>query len=238
MSKTCAICGQKLSFNNQGYSVGKEKICSDDNNYLIKALGYKLPLGIKDTVKVELDKGRLPFKEAKNLIEQQKLKDSIEHQKTLNQLRQQSEIVKKEAVVTPAPKNVGPISEPEPEPEAVDNANQELKSENNTSSSQTDETANVTEQSVQEEKISKLEKAVKVTSMIGSVINSMRQPHCPKCRSTNVQAVGQHRKGFSVGKAVAGTALSGGLGAIAGFAGKNTKKVDMICMNCGKKFRF
>lgn len=236
MSKTCAICGQKLSFNNQGYSVGKEKICSDDNNYLIKALGYKLPLGIKDTVKVELDKGRLPFEEAKNLIEQQKLKDSIEHQKTLNQLRQQSEIVKKEAVVTSAPKNVGPVSEPEPE--IVDNANQELKSENNTYSSQPDETANVTEQPVQEEKASKLEKTIKVTSMIGSVINSMRQPHCPKCRSTNVQAVGQHRKGFSVGKAVAGTALSGGLGAIAGFAGKNTKKVDMICMNCGKKFRF
>lgn len=236
MSKTCAICGQKLSFNNQGYSVGKEKICSDDNNYLIKALGYKLPLSIKDTVKVELDKGRLPFEEAKNLIEQQKLKDSIEHQKTLNQLRQQSEIVKEEAVVTSAPKNVEPVSEPEPK--VVDNANQELKSDNNTYSSHPDETANVTEQSVHEEKTSKLEKAVKVTSMIGSVINSMRQPHCPKCRSTNVQAVGQHRKGFSVGKAVAGTALSGGLGAIAGFAGKNTKKVDMICMNCGKKFRY
>lgn len=236
MSKTCAICGQKLSFNNQGYSVGKEKICSDDNNYLIKALGYKLPLSIKDTVKVELDKGRLPFEEAKNLIEQQKLKDSIEHQKTLNQLRQQSEVVKKEAVVTSAPKNGGPVSEPDAE--VVDNANQELKSENNTYSSQTEETANVTEQPVQEEKTSKLEKTVKVTSMIGSVINSIRQPHCPKCRSTNVQAVGQHRKGFSVGKAVAGTALSGGLGAIAGFAGKNTKKVDMICMNCGKKFRF
>ena len=161
MSKTCAICGQKLSFNNQGYSVGKEKICSDDNNYLIKALGYKLPLSIKDTVKVELDKGRLPFEEAKNLVEQQKLKDSIEHQKTLNQLRQQSEIVKKEAVVTSAPKNVGPISEPEPEPEAVDNANQELKSENSTYSSQTDETANFTEQPVQEEKNKQVRKDCK-----------------------------------------------------------------------------
>lgn len=68
-----------------------------------------------------------------------------------------------------------------------------------------------------------------------------KAPRCPKCKSTNVQAVGQHKKGFSVGKAVVGTVLTGGLGAVgvlAGFAGKKTKKIDMICMDCGKQFKF
>lgn len=65
-----------------------------------------------------------------------------------------------------------------------------------------------------------------------------RQVRCPRCRSTNVQVVGQHKKGFSVGKAAAGVALTGGIGSLAGFAGKKTKKVDMICMNCGKQFKY
>ena len=65
-----------------------------------------------------------------------------------------------------------------------------------------------------------------------------QQVRCPKCRSTNVQIVGQHKKGFSVGKAAAGVALTGGVGSLAGFAGKKTKKVDMICMNCGKQFKY
>ena len=65
-----------------------------------------------------------------------------------------------------------------------------------------------------------------------------KAPKCPKCKSTNVQAVGQHKKEFSVGKAVIGGVLTGGVGVLAGFAGKKTKKVDMICMNCGKQFKF
>lgn len=62
---------------------------------------------------------------------------------------------------------------------------------------------------------------------------------CPKCRSTNVQPLGVHKKGFSVGKAVAGTVVTGGLkvGALAGFAGKGSKKTDFVCMNCGKQFK-
>lgn len=63
-------------------------------------------------------------------------------------------------------------------------------------------------------------------------------PHCPKCKSTNVQVIGNHRKGFSVGKAVVGGVLTGGVGTLAGFAGKKGKKTDMICMNCGKKFKW
>lgn len=60
---------------------------------------------------------------------------------------------------------------------------------------------------------------------------------CPKCRSTNVQPLGVHKKGFSVGKAVGGTILVGGVGSLAGFAGKNSKKTDFVCMNCGKQFK-
>lgn len=62
---------------------------------------------------------------------------------------------------------------------------------------------------------------------------------CPKCRSTNVQPLGVHKKGFSVGKAVAGTVLAHGavVGPLAGFAGKNSKKTDFVCMNCGKQFK-
>ncbi|MCC4413347.1 hypothetical protein LMB68_03255 [Limosilactobacillus reuteri] len=60
---------------------------------------------------------------------------------------------------------------------------------------------------------------------------------CPKCRSTNVQPLGVHKKGFSVGKAVGGTILVGGVGSLAGFAGKRSKKTDFVCMNCGKQFK-
>lgn len=66
---------------------------------------------------------------------------------------------------------------------------------------------------------------------------SLNAPHCPKCGSKSLQVVGNHRKAFSVGKAIVGGALTGGIGTLAGFAGKKGKKVDVICMNCGKKFK-
>ena len=59
---------------------------------------------------------------------------------------------------------------------------------------------------------------------------------CPRCGSKNIQLAGQHRKGFSVGKAVGGAALTGGIGALAGFAGKKTKKSDWVCLDCGRSF--
>lgn len=46
---------------------------------------------------------------------------------------------------------------------------------------------------------------------------------CPKCGSKNVQFMQQDKKGFSVGKALGGAVLSGGVGAVAGFAGKKAK---------------
>ena len=47
---------------------------------------------------------------------------------------------------------------------------------------------------------------------------------CSKCKSTNIQVMGNNRKGFSVGKALGGALLTGGIGTLAGFAGK-------ICRN-------
>lgn len=62
--------------------------------------------------------------------------------------------------------------------------------------------------------------------------------HCPKCRSFNVQVVGNTRKGFSVGKAVGGAMLTGGgIGTLAGFAGKKNKKPTFHCQSCGNIFK-
>lgn len=59
---------------------------------------------------------------------------------------------------------------------------------------------------------------------------------CPKCKSTNVQILGNNRKGFSVGKAVGGALLTGGVGALAGFAGKKGK-YDVHCPECGHRWK-
>ena len=60
---------------------------------------------------------------------------------------------------------------------------------------------------------------------------------CPYCGSGNVQPLGQHHKNFSAGKAIGGVVLTGGVGAVAGFLGKNTKQTDFVCMDCGKQFK-
>lgn len=72
---------------------------------------------------------------------------------------------------------------------------------------------------------------------------SRHAPKCPKCKSHNIQIIGNHRKGFSVGKAVIGgtaSAFTMGMatpGALAGFTGAKGKKYDAVCMKCGKKFK-
>lgn len=68
-------------------------------------------------------------------------------------------------------------------------------------------------------------------------LKSRTKIKCPKCKSTNVQPLGVHKKGFSVGKAVGGAVLIGGFGTMAGFAGKRTKKTDFVCLKCGKQFK-
>lgn len=60
---------------------------------------------------------------------------------------------------------------------------------------------------------------------------------CPVCNSTNLQFLGNKKKGFSIGKAVGGGLLTGGVGTLAGFAGKNGKKDQWHCVECGNVFK-
>ncbi len=56
---------------------------------------------------------------------------------------------------------------------------------------------------------------------------------CPKCGSKNLSA---NKKGFKVGKAIAGGIIAGGAGAlIGGTAGSN--KIQITCLNCGHIFK-
>lgn len=58
---------------------------------------------------------------------------------------------------------------------------------------------------------------------------------CPNCKSKDVTFLQQDKKAFSVGKAVGGAVLTGGVGALAGFAGKKGNK-QWHCKNCGNFF--
>lgn len=57
------------------------------------------------------------------------------------------------------------------------------------------------------------------------------QIRCPKCGSSQIHA---DKKGYSVGKAVAGVVLTGGIGLAAGAIGAN--KIKITCLKCGYKF--
>jgi len=54
---------------------------------------------------------------------------------------------------------------------------------------------------------------------------------CPKCASTSLSA---NKKGFGIGKAVVGAAVTGGIGLVAGNIG--AKKVRITCLNCGHQW--
>lgn len=56
-------------------------------------------------------------------------------------------------------------------------------------------------------------------------------PYCPKCFSTSLSA---DKKGFGVGKAVAGAAVAGPIGLAAGNIGSH--KVRVTCLKCGYQF--
>ncbi len=65
---------------------------------------------------------------------------------------------------------------------------------------------------------------------------SFKKPLCPKCKGPNISPIGRDRKGFSVGKAVAGGILTGGIGTLAGFSGKKGK-LEYYCSDCGNVFK-
>ncbi|WP_289055200.1 zinc-ribbon domain-containing protein [Carboxylicivirga marina] len=54
---------------------------------------------------------------------------------------------------------------------------------------------------------------------------------CPKCKSTQLTS---NKKGFSLGNAVVGGVLTGGVGLLGGFVGSN--KIIITCLKCGKKW--
>lgn len=57
-------------------------------------------------------------------------------------------------------------------------------------------------------------------------------PTCPKCGSTSITTM---KKGFGVGKAAAGVAVAGPVGALAGGIGAN--ETFNVCQNCGHKWK-
>lgn len=70
---------------------------------------------------------------------------------------------------------------------------------------------------------------------LGDSLRQARAVKCPHCKSTDVEFMVQQRKSFSIGKAAAGTIMTGGIGALAGFAGKKGEK-EWHCKNCGAVF--
>lgn len=59
---------------------------------------------------------------------------------------------------------------------------------------------------------------------------------CPNCGSPRVELLGENRKGFSFGKAAGGALLTGGVGLLAGFAGKKDG-TKFFCDSCHKTFK-
>lgn len=59
-----------------------------------------------------------------------------------------------------------------------------------------------------------------------------REARCPKCGSTSLSG---NKKGFGIGKAVVGAALTGGIGLVAGNVG--ARKVRVTYLNCGKSWK-
>ncbi len=54
--------------------------------------------------------------------------------------------------------------------------------------------------------------------------------YCPKCYSTQITA---NKKGFSLGKAAAGSLIAGGV--LLGAVGRN--KIEVTCLKCGHKWK-
>ena len=83
-------------------------------------------------------------------------------------------------------------------------------------------------------KLEAAKQANKATALINrrKELDEQGIAYCPKCISTSVQPL---KKGFSLGQAVVGGVLTGGIGLLAGAIGKN--KIEMYCMKCGNKWR-
>jgi len=85
-----------------------------------------------------------------------------------------------------------------------------------------------------DEKLEKLQEKSRALQEIRD-IKSGKIIICPHCHSKNIQFMQQDKKGFSVGKAVGGAVLAGGVGTMAGFAGKKGKN-QWFCVDCNRTF--
>ena len=64
------------------------------------------------------------------------------------------------------------------------------------------------------------------------IMNNNDLMTCPKCNSTRLDA---DERGVSIGNAIAGAALVGHVGALAGLIGSGAKRID--CYDCGLRFK-
>ncbi len=73
---------------------------------------------------------------------------------------------------------------------------------------------------------------IEISTSISSGFDQRQQKiHCPKCISDQIT---DNPKGFSVGKAIGGAVLTGGIGILAGF--HKSSDTVITCLNCGHKF--
>lgn len=82
-----------------------------------------------------------------------------------------------------------------------------------------------------EQAIEKLEQKQKDKERLAD-LKKQGIPYCPKCNSTSLTTT---NKKLSIGRAVVGGSLFGGAGAVLG--GLTSKKIELVCMNCGHKFK-
>lgn len=73
-------------------------------------------------------------------------------------------------------------------------------------------------------------RGTEVVSNIEPVDNTLR---CPKCGSTNLYT---DKKGFGIGKAVVGTAVTGIVGGVL-IGGMGRKKLEHTCIDCNHRFK-
>ncbi len=80
--------------------------------------------------------------------------------------------------------------------------------------------------------VTKLLRDEEIKKIVTEIDKYISTHYCPKCHSNNIQF---SKQGFSVGKAIIGGILTGGIGAIAGFHGRNRLKGK--CLKCGYEWK-
>lgn len=85
------------------------------------------------------------------------------------------------------------------------------------------------------EAMGKTNNPYKLNEIENGGVDMAKKVKCTKCNSLDLQFMGNNKKAFSAGKAVGGAILTGGIGALAGFAGKKGRD-QWRCNDCGEIF--